>query len=262
MSRWITLSEVRLGLRLMAKQPILSVTIVLALATGIGLATIGFTLREAILNSQLPFANGDRFVRLVLHSDADDNVQLDLDAYHAVRDTSRSFVHLGAVGDGEYALEGDDGTVEAIRVNLMTPRSFQFLPAIPMIGRLLTLEDGVPGAAPVVLVRESLWRRRFGASASIVGESIHLSGLERTVVGILPDTFKFPSSGEIWVPLDEATLAGRADPASASLTVFGILRDGLERDGATAELSAYARPERQGMPGTATSVLAPPFTGD
>jgi putative ABC transport system permease protein len=262
MNRWITLSEVRLGLRLIAKQPILSITIVFALATGIGLATIGFTLREAMLNGQLPFANGDRFVRLVLHSEADDNVQLDLDAYQAIRDTSKSFAHLGAVGDADYALEGEDGTVQAIRVGLVTPRSFQFLPAVPLVGRVLTVEDGAPSATPVVLVRESLWRRRFGASASIVGESIRLAGVTRTVVGILPDTFKFPASGEIWVPLDEATLAGRADPAGASLTVFGILRDGLEKDGATAELSAYTRPERQGMPGTATSVLALPFTGD
>src|SRR6185503_9657369 len=190
MSRWITLSELRLGLRLIAKQPILSVTIVLVLATGIGLATIGFTLREAILNSQLPFANGNRFVRLVLHSEADDNVEVDLDVYHAIRDTSRSFAHLGAVGDAEYALEAADGTVEPIRVGLVTPRSFQFLPAVPMLGRVLTLEDGTPGAAPVVLLRESLWRRRFGASVSIVGESIQLSGVTRTVVGILPDTFK------------------------------------------------------------------------
>lgn len=128
MSRWITLSEIRLGLRLIAKQPVLSLTIVLALAIGIGLATIGFTLREAMLQGRLPFANGDRFVRLVLHSEAEDNVELYLDAYHAIRDTSKSFVHLGAVGDGEYALEGEDGSVEAIRVNLVTPRSFQFLP--------------------------------------------------------------------------------------------------------------------------------------
>lgn len=261
-SRWITLSEVRLGLRLIAKQPILSITVVLALATGIGLATIGFTLREALLHGQLPFANGDRFVRLVLHSEAEDNVEVDLDTYHAIRDTSKSFAHLGAVGDGEYALEGEDGTVEAIRVGLVTPRSFQFLPAVPMIGRVLTPEDGAPGAEPVVLVRESLWLRRYGASPSIVGQPIQLSGLKRTVVGILPDTFKFPSAGEMWVPLDEATLAGRAGPSGASLTVFGILRDGLEKDGATAELSAYARPARQGKPGTATSVLALPFTGD
>jgi putative ABC transport system permease protein len=233
-----------------AKQPILSITVVLALATGIGLATVGFTLREAILNGQLPFTNGDRFVRLVLHSEAEDNVQLDLDAYHAIRDTSNSFAHLGAVGDAEYPLEGEDGTVEAIRAGLVTPRSFQFLPAVPIIGRMLTAEDGAPGAEPVVLVRESLWRRRFGSSATILGEPIQLSGLERTVVGVLPDTFKFPSSGEIWVPLDEATLASRAGVSGASeLTVFGVLRDGLEKDGATAELSADARPEQPEKPG-------------
>jgi len=262
MGRWITPSEVRLGLRLIAKQPILSLTIVLALATGIGLATIGFTLREAMLHGELPFANGDRFVRLVLHSEAEDNIELDLDAYHAIRDTSPSFAHLGAIGDAEYALEGDDGSVEAIRAGLVTPRSFQFLPAVPIIGRVLAVEDGMPGAAPVVLIRESLWRRRFGADASIVGRPIQLSGLPRAVVGVLPDAFKFPSAGEIWVPLDEATLAGRARGTGASLTVFGILRDGLERAGATAELSAYARPARQGRPETATSVRALPYAGD
>jgi putative ABC transport system permease protein len=262
MSRSITPAEVRLGVRLVSKQPILSFTIVVALAIGVGLAVIGFTLREAMLYSELPFANGDRFVRLVLHSEADDNVELDLAAYHAIRDTSTSFVHLGAVGDGEYALEGEDGTVESIRVNLMTPRSFQFLPAVPIVGRVFAPEDGASGAAPVVLIRESLWRRRFGASAAIIGQPIQLSGIQRTVVGILTDSFRFPSSGEIWVPLDEATLAGRARGANASLTIFGVLRNGLDRDGATAELSAHSRPERQGRPGTATSVHALPFTGD
>ena len=71
--------------------------------------------------------------------------------------------------------------MEAIRVGLVTPRSFHFLPAAPIIGRVLNVGDGTPGAEPVVLIRESLWRRRFGASASIVGETIHLSGLKRTV---------------------------------------------------------------------------------
>ncbi len=256
-------SEIRFALRLIAKQPILSITIVLALAIGIGLATVGFTLREALLNGQLPFPNGDRFVRLVLHSDAEDNVQLDLDAYHAIRDTSDSFAHLGAVGDAEYLLEAEDGTVEAVRAALVTPRSFRFLPAVPIIGRVLAAGDGAPGAEPAVLVRESLWRRRFGGSRSILGQPIQLSGLKRTVVGVLPDAFKFPTSGEIWVPLDEATLAGRTGVSGASeLTVFGVLRDGLSKDGATAELSAYARPEQPGKPGTATSVRALPFTGD
>ena len=258
MRRWITATEIRLALRLIAKQPVLSLTIVLALATGVCLATIGFTLREAVLFSSLPFANGDRFVRLVMHSEAEDNVELDLDGYHAIRDTSNAFVHLGAEGGAEFALENANGTVESISVGLMTPRSFQFLPAVPMLGRALTAADGEPGAEPVVVLRESVWRRRFGGSPAILGQPIQLSGRTRIVVGVLPDTFKFPSSGEIWVPLDEATLAGRA----TSLTVFGILRDGLTIEGATAELSAYSRPERPQRPGTAIAVRALPFTGD
>ena len=258
MSRWITSTEIRLGLRLIARQPVLSFTVVLALATGVGLATIGFTLREALLYSSLPFTNGDRFVRLVMHSEAEDNVEVDLEGYRAIRDTSNAFVHLGAEGGVEFALENADGTVEPIAVNLMTPRSFQHLPAVPMLGRVLIGADGESGAAPVVVLRESIWRRRFGASPSIIGQSIQLSGVARTVVGVLPDTFKFPAGGEIWVPLDEATLAGRA----TSLTVFGILRDGLPIEGATAELSAYSRPERPRQPGTAISFRALPFTGD
>jgi putative ABC transport system permease protein len=258
MSRWITASEIRLALRLIAKQPVLSLTIVLALATGVSLAVIGFTLREGMLYSSLPFANGDRFVRLVMHSEADDNVELDLDGYHSIRDSSKAFIHLGAQGGAEFALENADGSVESIRVGLITPRSFQFLPAVPVLGRILNAADGESGAEPVVLLRESIWRRRFGASPAIIGQPIQLAGRSRTVVGVLPDTFKFPTSGEIWVPLDEATLAGR----SASLTVFGILRDGLSIDGATAELSAYSRPEQPRRPGSAISMRALPFTGD
>ena len=262
MRQWITATEVRLALRLIGKQPVLSATIVIALALGIGLATIGFTLREAMLYGQLPFANGDRFVRLVMHSEIEDNVQLDLATYHAIRDTSTSFMHLGAVGDAELALAGADGTVEPIRVDLVTPRSFSILPAVPVTGRLLTPADGESGAELVVLIRESLWRRRFGGNESIVGQGIELAGVRRTIVGVLPDSFKFPNGGEIWVPLDESTLAGRAVGANGSLTIFGILRDGLNRQGATAELTAYARPEQPQQPGSAVTVLALPYTGD
>src|SRR5215217_3690794 len=72
---------------------------------------------------------------------AEDNVELDLEAYHAIRDTSKSFAHLGAAGGAALALENPDGTVETISVGLLTPRSFQFLPAVPMSGRLFAAAD-------------------------------------------------------------------------------------------------------------------------
>ena len=64
MNRFISLGEVRLALRLIVKQPILSATIILALATGICFATMGFTLRDELVNAKLPYAGGERFARL------------------------------------------------------------------------------------------------------------------------------------------------------------------------------------------------------
>ena len=67
MNRIISWGEVRLGLRLIVKQPVLSGTIILALATGICLATMGFTFREALVNGELPFVNGERFARFNIY---------------------------------------------------------------------------------------------------------------------------------------------------------------------------------------------------
>ena len=73
----ISMGEVRLALRLIVKQPILSITIILALATGICLATRGFTLRDQIINSSLPYQAGDRIARLYVMNR--DGGRLDLD---------------------------------------------------------------------------------------------------------------------------------------------------------------------------------------
>ena len=62
MPSWISLTDIKLALRAVRKQPLLSFTSALALATGIGLATTGFTVLDAVLFSRLPFAGGDRFV--------------------------------------------------------------------------------------------------------------------------------------------------------------------------------------------------------
>jgi hypothetical protein len=64
MNRFISWAEVRLGMRLIAKQPVVSITIILALATGICLTTMGFTFRDELMNGKLPYQAGDRFARV------------------------------------------------------------------------------------------------------------------------------------------------------------------------------------------------------
>ena len=68
---------------------------------------------------------------------------------------------------------------------------------------MLTAADGVPGAPPVALLRESLWRRHFSGDPHAVGSTVEMSGVRRMIVGVMPNDFKFPNSGEIWLPLHD-----------------------------------------------------------
>ena len=173
MNRFISMGEVRLGLRLIVKQPILSLTIILALATGICFATMGFTFRDELVNSQLPYQAGDRFARFLVFNRDGGRLDLDLERYHALRDRATSFEHVGAVGGRPFTCRDPDGRVEPIRGALITPRSMAWLDAAPVLGRTLIPADGEPGAERVVVLRESLWRRRYRADQQLIGRQHH-----------------------------------------------------------------------------------------
>src|SRR5688500_2952652 len=146
----ISMGEVRLALRLIVKQPILSLTIILALATGICLATMGFTLRDEIINGSLPYQAGDRIARLYVLNRDGGRLDLDLARYHAFRDGATTFEHLGAVGGRPFTLTHSRDEVESITGALITPRSMRWRDAVPVMGRALIPADGEPGAEPVV----------------------------------------------------------------------------------------------------------------
>src|SRR5689334_25249870 len=114
MNRFISLGEVRLGLRLIVKQPILSLTIILALATGIWLATMGITLRDEIVNAKLPYAAGERFGRIEAQDRERGRVEVDAERYHAFRDRAVSFEHLGAVAARPFTLTYSAKEVESV----------------------------------------------------------------------------------------------------------------------------------------------------
>ena len=259
MNRVISLGEIRLGLRLIVKQPILSITIILALATGVCLTTIGFTFREEIVNGRLPYQAGDRFARVYVLSRAGNPVEPTIEQYHALRDRAGSFEHVGAVGVRSFTLLRGPGEVESIQGTYLTPRSMAWLEASPIAGRILIAADGEPGAERVVVVHESLWRNRYGADPAMIGRQLMIGGQPRTVVGIMPESFRFPSSGELWMPLDELTLAH----SITELRMMAVLRSGVSFETANAEADALARP--LGAPdetGEKSRVMVRPFTRD
>ena len=260
MNRFVSWGEVRLGLRLIAKQPILSLTVILALATGICLATMGFTMRDELINSTLPYQAGERFARIYVLDREGSRATIGLDRYHAFRDHAQTFEHVGATGGRPFTLVHAANEVESVRGTFVTPRSMRYLDVVPVMGRTLIPADGDQGAERVVLIRESLWHRRYSGSADIIGRQLTIGGEPRTVVGVMPDTFEFPNSPELWLPLDELTLGGNLQSTAMTLWVFGVLRPGVTLDQATAEITQLAG----GLPAPAqeTRLLVRNFTGD
>jgi putative ABC transport system permease protein len=262
MNRFLSMGEVRLGLRLIARQPILSATIILALATGICLATMGFTLRDELVNSTLPYAAGERFARIFVLDREGNRASLDLTRYHTFRDGAKTFEHVGATGGRPFTLAHGANEVESVRGTFITPRSMRWLDPSPVVGRTFIPADGDRGAENVVLIRDSLWRRRYAGSADIIGRQLTIGGVPRTVVGVMPDTFEFPNSPELWLPLDEISLGGNLQSTALTLWVFGVLRPEATFDQATAEVTQLSARLNAPTPEEETRLLVRHFTAD
>jgi putative ABC transport system permease protein len=228
-ARWMTLSDLRLGLRLIRKQPVLSATSVFALAAAIAVACMGYTFIEQMVSATLPFPHGDRFVRIEIDAPPNSEMPRDAELLQLLRAQATTMEHVAAIAiaPGELSLILDNGEVAGVRATIITPDTLRVLPYTPVLGRTFAAEDGAPHASPAILIRESLWRRHFSASPDIVGRTAHVGGVDRTVVGVMPDRFEFPFSAEAWLPFN-ATVDGAR--------LIGVMRDGVATEQAQSEV--------------------------
>lgn len=237
---WVSPAELRLSLRTLRRHPLVTATSVLALAVGVALATTGFTLVTAILDPELPFEGGERFVEIRL-----------LDASHrGARGPGHGVVpvlqevpgldHLGAVRGAVANIRHADGTVELVSAAHVTPGTFLHLPFQPLAGRPLQSQDALRDAPPVVVLRESLWRRSAGADPGIIGRTLEIGGAPHVVVGVLPDGLVYPARAEIWLPLSTASMGDPLGAEDPELSLFGVLSEGVDPPSVEAGLQRVA----------------------
>ena len=237
---WVSPAELRLSVRSMRRHPLVTATSVLALAVGIALATTGFTLVTAILDPELPFQGGERFVDVRLLDSSHRTQRGPGNGVFPILKGVPGLDHLGAVRGEMANLRHGDGTVELVSAARLTPGTFQYLPFQPLTGRPLQSQDALPGASPVVVLQESLWKRSAGADPAIVGRSLEIGGVSHVVVGVLPDGVVYPARAEIWLPLPEASLADPLGAEDLELSLFGVLSDGVEPPSVEAGLQRIA----------------------
>jgi len=106
----------------------------------------------------------------------------------------------------------------------------------PLFGRGFTDADAAPGAPKVLLIHYNIWVNRFQKAPDIVNRVVRLNGEQATIIGVMPEGFGFPQTGEVWTPLTIDPPATRAD--GISLNGFARLRHGVSLAQANAELKA------------------------
>jgi predicted permease len=229
--------DVKLGLRMLAKYPGLTIIAVVSMSVAIAFGAGIFAVYSIVLPT-IPLPDGERVVSIENFDTAarydDPRVLHDFVAW---REELTTFTDIGAFHDIERNLITDDGAIEAVTLAEMSASGFSLARVRPLLGRTLEARDEKPDADPVLVIGESVWRGRFGADPAIVGRTVRLGKTVHTIVGVMPERFAFPINHRLWVPfrLDPRHYERRRGP---SLSVFARLAPHAGRGAAEAELAA------------------------
>jgi putative ABC transport system permease protein len=244
---WI---DLRLGVRMLFKNPGITVVGGLAMAVAIAIGAGMFGFAYSLLNPRLPLDEGHRIVALENRDVWSDNAQSPTPHdFAAWRQELRTVRDMGAYRNVARNLIAPDGTAEPVRLAEMSAAGFRVARVGPALGRPLVEEDERPGAPPVVVIGHDVWRTRFAGNPRIVGQTVRLGNAVHTVVGVMPEGFAFPMNHGFWIPL---RLSPTAPPPGEGpeLVVFGRLAPGAGWDQAQAELDAVGRRAAAAYPGT------------
>jgi predicted permease len=224
-----------------------TVVTVLTLALAIGANTTIFSLVDAVLIDPLGFPHADRLVSIrgaAPGTDLPEEFGVGTEFYVQYKENASALADLGLYQIGQTTVRAGE-FVERLFISTASPTLFSTLGVTPQMGRLPTADDE---EGTVIVLSHWLWTDWFGNDPSVVGKAYEVSGDLRTVIGIMPPDFRFPTARTaLWVH-DLPTEPIR--PGGFGLNLVGRLAPGADHETLTAELAELAKrlPERFGGP--------------
>ncbi|MGH7468957.1 MAG: ABC transporter permease [Longimicrobiales bacterium] len=242
--------DVQHGARLLARSKGVSAIAILTLSVGIGLTTALFSIVYGVLFRGLPFADGER-IMYVQHNNlpaGHEGMGIPSHDYRDYAREQRAFEGLAALYPVSASVSGIEHA-DRVAAARITANTFEVLRVQPLRGRAFTAAEDVRAIEPVAIIGHALWQNRYHADAQIIGKVIRVNGRPTTIVGVMPEGFRFPNNQQMWLPLelDPLTLQRGARPM---LEVFGRLQPGRSASAAMAELSAIATRLERDHPAT------------
>jgi macrolide transport system ATP-binding/permease protein len=235
------LHDIRYAVRQVRQTPGFALTAVLTLALGMcaSLAIFGFV--DAALIKPLPYPNPDRLVEATGSVPMIPRANLSYPDYLDWKRLNQVFSSFDAFHQTGFLLRNSEGT-EPVHAARVSDGFFRTLEVAPILGRDFYTGEDAPEGPQTALLTYSTWQKRFAGRNDIAGQTVMLSGVPFTIIGVLPKSFQFVPVGnaEFWITLHASDPCGKRRGCH-NLYGIGRLKDGVSVERARANMEAIAR---------------------
>ena len=232
------MQDIRFGVRMLIKNPLVTIVAIVTLALGIGANTAIFSAVNGLLLRPLPVPTADRLTVIAEQvKGIDVGAPISYLDYRDLREQAHGFSDILAYDLSGVGMEAD-GNTEALLISYVTGNYFTGLGLQPAYGRLFSGDSvETPGTAPEMVLSYNTWRRRFNSDPAVIGKQVKLNGKTATIVGVTPEGFRGTYSlvdmqaylplgtWKFWLSNDDA-FTKRDD---RRLRVMGVLAPGVSR---------------------------------
>jgi predicted permease len=236
------LQDIRHAFRMMRKSPGFASVAIFTLALGIAANTAIFSIVNGILLNPLPYTHPQELTILYEHTPNFEKSSISYPNFLDWQRTNTTFASMAAYRHQDFNVTGS-GEPERARGGMVSSEFFPLLGVKPLLGRLFVRDEDHAGAAPVVLLGEGFWQRRFGSARDIIGKQIIMDGGAYTIVGVIPASFhfrvfNFGGMKDVYVPVGQSK-----DPlfyhrdAHQGMDALGRLKPGVSLEAAQADMA-------------------------
>src|SRR5437899_8528705 len=201
------MNDLRFAIRQLRKSPGFTSVAIITLALGIGANTAIFSVVEGALLRPLPFPNAQRLVRIyeALDENGARSATLNLSDRTAARfrEFGRDIFEdvAGGTGGASTVSVKTGSPAQTVPAARITYNFFNVLGLPPSQGRNFTPEEGTDKAASVAIISDDFWRNTLNSRHDVLGSTIIVDGMPRTIIGVMPKAFRHPYRANLWLPL-------------------------------------------------------------
>ena len=234
--------DIRYALRQLRKSPAFAGTAIVVLTLGVYASVAIFAFVDAALIKPLPYPNSSQLVDVTESAAMFPRANLSYLDYLDWKKINHSLSSLDVYNNGASYLLRTGSGAEPVTASRVSAAFFRTLQVAPVIGRDFFDGEDLPSAARTAILTYSSWQKRYGGRREVIGETVQLSDVGYTIVGVLPENFQFAPAGdsEFWTPYHPDDQCAKRRSCH-NLYGVGRLKDGVSLESARAEMAGIAR---------------------